>query len=183
MATLGIPTEHEEQSALVDWLTLRGIPHFAVDNEQHKSNSFALDKWRKAHGFKSGAPDLVILALAPKTKRPVVVEMKRTKGGKHTPAQKYIAAICRRQGFHYILAKGAVEAINELVDLGFGVDRGPRWEISDNDKATIQFWEMQEVCGRSTLGKVARRQMGSVGRAKTQVNDGRGQRRRRNRNG
>jgi len=183
-AGIPLPTEHDEQAVFVEWLRLRRIPHFAVDNEQHRGDAFALDAWRRKQGFQEGAPDLVILALSPKTKRPVVVEMKRSDGGSGmSDAQQYVAAICRRQGFHYVLADGADAAICAMVDLGFAVSRGPMWEISENDKATIKLFEMQKMRGRSPLGKIKGRQMGSAGRAKKKINTRRGQRKPRNGNG
>jgi hypothetical protein len=145
-AGIPLPTEHDEQAVFVQWLQLRQIPHFAVDNELHRSGSFALHNWRKKQGFLEGAPDLVILALAPKTRRPVVVEMKRSDGGEGmSDHQRYVAAICRRQGWHYILADGADDAIGQMVDLGFGVSRGPQWEISDVDKLTIRQYEIEKL--------------------------------------
>jgi len=138
MAKLGLPTEHEEQSFFSQWLTLRGIPHFAVDNEWHRGNAFAMQKWREKQGFAPGAPDLVIIPLAPKNCRPVAVEMKRQKGSQHRPTQKRMMRILEHYGWTYVLAKGCDAAIEAMIDLGFVTNKPATFTENANEPKTSQ---------------------------------------------
>ncbi len=114
-----VPFEDDEQKALVQWLTIRGVMFFAVPNESGRSNAWARASWRKSMGVRSGAPDLVIIdrAAGPHC-RPVAVEMKRQRGSKTSDAQLQMHADMRARGWLVIVAKGANDAIEQLAAAG-----------------------------------------------------------------
>lgn len=109
-----IPTEHAEQVAVVTWLTHRRAVFFAVPNGGRVRPSQA--RKLKSEGMTAGAPDLV---LAPRNGPPIALEMKRSKGGRTSEAQEQMHDALTLRGWRVIVAKGALDAIEQLkgVDL------------------------------------------------------------------
>jgi hypothetical protein len=115
-----VPTEYQEQRDLCRWLLAAGVPHFAVPNEA-AGGKFDPVRWsmQQAIGGKKGIIDLVLVDLAADGK-PVVIEMKRTKGANLSDAQRYWAELFPAKGWHHVLAFGADDAIRQLKALGYG---------------------------------------------------------------
>lgn len=105
------PTEHQEQCIVADYLRARGIRFFAVPNGGHRHPAVAAKL--KAEGCDPGVPDLFV------TTRPpglygvpyIVVEMKRTKGGRLSVEQRDWLEHLKAQGAVTMVAHGADEAI------------------------------------------------------------------------
>lgn len=77
-----VPLEDEEQAALVQWLRLKGYPHFRVPSETY-TKSWKQKAKNKALGVVSGVPDLFIVT----SSGLVAIEMKRIKGSVTSPEQ------------------------------------------------------------------------------------------------
>lgn len=130
MAAL-IPTEHQEQCALIDWWRLAhrgyGLPEFALfavpnGGARHKATAGKL----KAEGVRSGISDLVLLA-ARGPYHGALVEMKRTKRSRTSDAQRDFAEYAASAGYAHYTAKGFDEARSWLVsyiDFNLMVVRG-----------------------------------------------------------
>jgi len=101
-----VPTEQQEQIALVQYLTIRGIPHFRVPNETY-TKSWNQKRLNKALGVKSGVPDLFVIY----KNRMKAVELKRKKGGVTSDAQKEWIGILNEAGIPAKVCKGSDEAI------------------------------------------------------------------------
>lgn len=108
-----IPSEHEEQAVVVQYLRLKKIPHYAVPN----GSFLAGDKMRrvrqmarlKKEGVCTGVPDLVVLLPS----KALYIEMKRTKGSTTSKEQKEWIGLLN--GLSYckaVICKGAKEAID-----------------------------------------------------------------------
>jgi hypothetical protein len=93
-----VPTEHQEQAALVKRLTLhpltKDVVYFAIPNAGKRNP--AAGARMKAEGMQAGAPDLVFLA-ARGAYHGLAIEMKRRTGGSISPEQ---ASLLRRIGAH-----------------------------------------------------------------------------------
>jgi hypothetical protein len=114
-----IPSEHQEQAALVKWLDMfhPNVPYFAIPNGgwRHPATAALL----KAEGAKPGVPDLMI-PLAIDGINGLFIEMKRLKGGKVSPAQKAFHNLLRENGYAVEVCAGfeaARTAINEYLDV------------------------------------------------------------------
>ncbi len=120
-----IPTEHEEQCAVISWwmhaCKLYKLPKFALysvpngANRESKVNAQGvrynpLTQWLQAEGMRNGAPDLV-LDFASVGYFGLRIEMKRRKGGVHEPEQKEFMYYLNGAGYMYALCHGADEAI------------------------------------------------------------------------
>lgn len=121
---LPMPSEHEEQAAVVDWWGWNckrwGLDErllIAIPNAAKRS--YALAARLKAEGMRSGCPDLFLAR-----PRPLIddtepafcglwIEMKRL-DGKPSQAQLEMADLLRRQGYSVVIAKGAQEAIRAI---------------------------------------------------------------------
>lgn len=141
------PTEHVEQCTLHQWLTMNQIPHFAVPNGAFLGDKRQARMSRlKAEGLQPGAPDIVLIPRGGPARatgrgccecgepldcckclmsesrcgQPIVVEMKRQKGGTLSAAQKAIHATMRDHNWTVVVAKGAADAIRQLQTMGFG---------------------------------------------------------------
>lgn len=122
MSRLDIPTEHEEQAALCEWMWLHRVRFFSVPN-----GARVLGPKRYAHlgrlrreGLTAGAPDLVLVDLAPVDGRPTMCEVKRTRGGSMSTWQRAMEAIALGCGWHFVVAKGCADGIGQLQGLGYG---------------------------------------------------------------
>mgnify|MGYP001007545441 FL=1 len=92
LADIDNPTEDQEQEAFVQWLRLKGYPHFRVPNETY-TKSWNQKAKNKKLGVSSGVPDLAVVVpdvwhvygdnvpTNTYTGRLVFIEMKRKKGG------------------------------------------------------------------------------------------------------
>ncbi len=120
MVEFGIPTEHEEQAALVSWAaaeadylgehSLRLL--FAIPNGGFRSMKTA--KALRAEGVRAGVPDL-FLPCARGGWNGCFIEMKRTKGGSVSIAQANFHAELELQGFRVLVCRGAEEAKQKVL--------------------------------------------------------------------
>ena len=114
-----IPTESEEQQAVMKWAAaasgrwpeLRLLYH--VPNEGQRS--MATGGRLRAEGLKSGVPDLC-LPSAHGQYHGLYIEMKRTQGSKTTPEQKEWLAALEAEGYQTALCRGADAAIEIITD-------------------------------------------------------------------
>lgn len=108
-----IPTEHEEQVMLFDWMTAsRGrFPAleraFAVPNMGQRS--YATANYLAQEGLKSGVPDIFIPA-ARQGKHGLFLEMKRIEGGKLSMQQSQWIAALIVLGYRVEVCNGFEEA-------------------------------------------------------------------------
>lgn len=112
--------EDAEQKALVKHLRLHRIAVMSVPNEGKRS--VAGHRRMEALGRLKGAPDLVLLTLAPKDGLPVAIEMKGG-GGSVAPAQKKAHATMRAEGWHVAVCWSCREAVEFLRGLGYPLGR------------------------------------------------------------
>ncbi len=125
MAKLGLPSESDEQKAVVKWLRTLGYTPMAIENEQTIQPKQSADRWRianhrKAMGQQRGAPDFLIVEPSPFTGRRVVVEMKKRKGGRIKDHQKEIHEMMRRYDYEVVVGFGSDDARMKLQELGYG---------------------------------------------------------------
>lgn len=101
-------TEHAEQVSLVQWLdaTHPGLLYFAIPNGGNRNIVTATKL--KAEGVKAGVPDLFFPSLR------LFIELKRTKGGKVSPAQRDMATRLESCGYRVVVCKGAREAVDVI---------------------------------------------------------------------
>lgn len=106
-----IPTEHEEQSAFVEWFRLQfpSVRIAAIPNGIRTGFKQAIKA--KKEGLSRGFPDLIVPAWN------IFVEMKRSKGGAVSPEQKdwheYLEEHCEAK---VIVAKGCQDAVNQIME-------------------------------------------------------------------
>lgn len=113
---MAVVRERHEQLAVIRWLAFRGMSCFSVPNEGKRSVRAA--NYLKEQGLRPGAPDLVMIQLAPMNSRPTAIEMKST-SGKVTPKQKAMHDALREAGWNVVVGKGAMDAISQLESLGY----------------------------------------------------------------
>lgn len=114
------PTEHSEQTALVEWWRMyarwKSLPEcllMAIPNGGARS---AVTGARlKAEGVRAGVPDL-FLAVPTALFHGLWVEMKREKGGRVSGAQKAAMAALEDQGFFCVVCNGFQEARRAISD-------------------------------------------------------------------
>lgn len=128
LANIDNPTEDQEQEVFVQWLRLKGYPHFRVPNETY-TRSWSQKAKNKKLGVSSGVPDLAIVVpskwhktademvqFAPRhmatfNSRLVFIEMKRKKGGVTSENQKKWIKALNEAGVQTVVCKGCDEAI------------------------------------------------------------------------
>lgn len=125
LANIDNPTEDQEQEAFVQWLRLRGYPHFRVPNETY-TRSWSQKAKNKKLGVSSGVPDLFIAVPLPpphliiahkdrddevRNKTLVAIEMKRKKGGVTSENQKKWIKTLNEAGVQTVVCKGCDAAI------------------------------------------------------------------------
>lgn len=109
MTRIAVPTEHEEQTALMDWiyLTSRKYPElnlfYHVPNEGKRSPAAAMKLL--AEGLKKGVPDN-FLPVARGGYHGLYIELKRTKGGKLSLEQRQWLDDLNAQGYLAVECKG-----------------------------------------------------------------------------
>jgi hypothetical protein len=125
LANIENPTEDQEQEAFVQWLRLKGYPHFRVPNETY-TRSWSQKAKNKKLGVSSGVPDLFIAVPFPpphliiahkdrddevRNKTLVAIEMKRKKGGITSANQKKWIKTLNEAGVQTVVCKGCDAAI------------------------------------------------------------------------
>jgi hypothetical protein len=108
-----VPSEHAEQVALMRWARLWSahVPElallFAIPNggQRHKIVAARL----RAEGVQAGVPDL-FLPVARRDRHGLFIELKRSAGGRLSPAQKAVNDRLRAQGYEVRVAHGWDEA-------------------------------------------------------------------------
>lgn len=104
-----IPTESEEQIALVQWLEAQHpeVPFFHVPNGGNRSKATA--GRLKAEGVRAGVPDIYLPMLS------LWVEMKRTVGGRLSKEQAaWIEHLEDKCGHTVIVARGFEDAVRQI---------------------------------------------------------------------
>lgn len=124
MAKELIPTETQEQIALLQWAELNRIRHPELDLLFHIPNggkrSAKESAIFKSMGVKRGVPDLC-LPVSRNGYHGLYIEMKRIKGGAASPPQVRWARDLERQGYAVALCRGwreAVEVLEEYLNDG-----------------------------------------------------------------
>ncbi|NIU03785.1 MAG: hypothetical protein GWN29_05035 [Gammaproteobacteria bacterium] len=95
---------------------------FAVPNGAslgRVANRYAYINRLKREGLLAGAPDLVLVDLAPVDCRPVMVEVKRQRGGGLSTMQVAMRDIAEGAQWHHVLARGCADGAEKLERLGF----------------------------------------------------------------
>lgn len=125
LANIDNPTEDQEQEAFVQWLRLKGYPHFRVPNETY-TKSWSQKAKNKKLGVSSGVPDLFVAVPFPpphliiahkdrddevRNKTLVAIEMKRKKGGVTSENQKKWIKTLNEAGVQTVVCKGCDAAI------------------------------------------------------------------------
>ncbi|MCT7911667.1 VRR-NUC domain-containing protein [Arcobacter lacus] len=106
-----IPTEHQEQSLVIQYCNLRKIPIFHIPNGSYKSLTARIKA--KKEGLVSGIPDLMI-PVANKDYHGLFIEMKRVKNSKVSVQQKQWIDLLNNQGYKAIVCYGSSAAIKEI---------------------------------------------------------------------
>lgn len=108
-----IPTEHQEQSLVIQYCNLKKIPIFHIPNGSYKSLTARVKA--KKEGLKSGIPDLMI-PVANKNYHGLFIEMKRIKNSKVSVQQKQWIELLNNRGYKAIVCYGSSAAIKEIED-------------------------------------------------------------------
>lgn len=106
---MGDLTENQEQQLLFEWAALSAgrwpelalMYHIPNGGSRSKSEAGRF----KAEGVKSGVPD-ICLPVARGGYHGLYIELKRIKGGRVSPAQKWWIAALRDQGYYACVCKG-----------------------------------------------------------------------------
>ena len=118
-----IPTEHEEQAAVIKWWAGYAAQHkipenllFAIPNGANKSMATAAKF--KREGLRKGVPDLFLAV--PRGVHGLFLEMKRTVKAQVSDDQYYFAEGLRDQGYRVVFcfgAENAIRVIKEYLDV------------------------------------------------------------------
>lgn len=106
---VNVPTEDEEQKALVQWLRLNDILFYHIPNGGYRSKSEAARF--QALGVQAGVPDICI-PMPQKGYAGLYIELKRRKGGKLSDAQKRWLILLESCNYLAVVAYGWDEARN-----------------------------------------------------------------------
>lgn len=106
-----IPTEHQEQSLVIQYCNLRKIPIFHIPNGSYKSVTARTKS--KQEGLKAGVPDLMI-PVAKGNYHGLFIEMKRVKKSKVLVQQLKWIELLNKQGYKAIVCYGSNMAIKEI---------------------------------------------------------------------
>jgi len=120
-----IPTEEQEQRALVAWLRYNGILFTHVPNGGYRTRAEA--GIFRALGVSAGVPDVLIFDPPPcvPDRRGVAIELKRSRGGRVTPEQRNWLDALHARGWETMICHGADVAIEYLRRLGYGRKTSP----------------------------------------------------------
>ena len=123
MTRTTIPSEHDEQSALMDWIYLTAWKHpelhlfYHIPNEGKRSPAAAMKL--KQEGLKAGVPDN-FLPVARGEYHGLYIELKRIRGGKVSPEQQQWIGDLNAQGYLAVVCKGweeAAEVITKYMEM------------------------------------------------------------------
>ena len=110
MSKKTVPTEDQEQIAVVQYLELNGYKFTAIPNHTYNPHRSQQHK-NRVLGLRRGLPDLLVIAHG----HLVFIEMKCRRGSSTSPEQKeWIKALNEVDNVEAIIAKGADEAIDYL---------------------------------------------------------------------
>lgn len=115
---ISVPTEHEEQVMLFHWAQLQSSKYpplalmFAIPNGGKRNAKTAVDL--KYEGVKPGVSD-IFLPCACGGYHGMFIEMKRTKGGALSAAQRDFISKVENQGYKVVVCKGFEAAREEIV--------------------------------------------------------------------
>lgn len=117
MTAKAIPTEDQEQIAIINWTSYMAnrdprygmIFHIANGGSRGKAEAGRF----RAEGVKSGVPDLM-LPVPSGIYAGLFIELKRVKGGKVSEAQKKWIADLNDNGYYACVCYGAEEAIDTI---------------------------------------------------------------------
>jgi len=108
-----IPTEHQEQAALMQWVKLNKARYPALDNIAAVPNGgarhIAVAKKLKAEGVSKGYPD-ILLDYPSNGYHGLRIELKRQKGSYATAEQKEWLARLNNAGYKAVVCKGWIDA-------------------------------------------------------------------------
>ncbi len=122
-STIPLPTEDDEQRAVVDWLEVHRICFFAVPNGGYRRHIEAAIM--QGLGVRKGVPDLIIAEAPPiGGYHAAAIEMKRQRGGVVSPEQRVWLEKLRQRGWAVAVCEGADEAIAQLEAWGYGRRKG-----------------------------------------------------------
>ena len=102
-----VPTEDQEQTKLVTWLTKQGIRHYAIPNGGRRNLREAVKL--KRSGVSAGVPDLCI-PIPSGSYHGLYIELKRQKGGRISTEQTQWLQFLRDQQYWADVAFGFEEA-------------------------------------------------------------------------
>lgn len=109
-----VPTEAEEARTLVAYLRVRGYKFTHIANETGSGRGARFQGIRnKQQGVSPGFPDYIILV----NDNIIFIELKRTKGGVLSQAQKDWIAALEEAGQTVRVCKGAEEAIKFIEEV------------------------------------------------------------------
>ena len=116
-----LPTENQEQRAVVKVLREHSIPFIHVPNEGNRNK---VNGWNlKMLGLSAGFPDLILFQTPPKFPncKGLVIEMKRAKksASRVSPQQQEWWSLLEQHGYICMVAYGAAEAIAKLQELEY----------------------------------------------------------------
>lgn len=114
-----VPTEYDEQAALIEWADLASkkwpeLRWLHASNNGVRVPIGTAIKMKKA-GMKAGIPDLA-LPCSRVGYHGLYIEMKRVKGGRVDPEQEVCHAFLRDAGYHVVVCKGWEAAKAEILD-------------------------------------------------------------------
>lgn len=107
-----VPTEFEEQIALVQYLKLKGHKHTAIPNSTY-TNSWNQKRKNTASGLNAGLPDMIAIV----DDNLIWIELKRIKGGRLSKYQKDWIEALERAGQTVRVCRGADEAIKFIEEM------------------------------------------------------------------
>jgi len=116
-----IPTEHQEQCAVIKYCDWNHVPIFAIPNGSSKSMNQA--RKFKAEGLRSGIPDLFI-PVPTDTSHGLFLEMKRRKKSIISDEQKDWIHKLQTYGYTVVICKGSDEAVEAICKHCFKI----KWE-------------------------------------------------------
>lgn len=124
MARLPLPTEDDEQRAVVQWLEVHRVEFAHVPNGGYRTRVEAAIF--RGLGVKRGVPDLIIFDRPPALPGApaAAIEMKRRKGGVVSPEQREWLEKLRQRGWAVAVCEGADQAIRVLEEWGYGRRNG-----------------------------------------------------------
>ena len=127
-AKTDVPTERQEQVRVAKLLAALGLLWCAVPNSGHGTHGKAgavRGARLRAEGLKAGCPDILVFDRCPKPPGGesqgvgLAIELKRTKGGKVSEAQKVWLEELEKRGWVCRVCRGFDEAHATLKELGY----------------------------------------------------------------